>query len=83
MRLASRRGRSAPPVCVLEPLVGGDEEAAGAAGGSSIVKSLLARGSGWMQRTMLWISGRGVKYWPAPFLPSLPPSPAVPRRRRP
>ena len=35
-----------------------------------MAKSLLARGSGWMQRTMLWIRGRGVKYWPAPFLPS-------------
>ena len=38
--------------------------------GSPIVKSLAARGSGLMQRTMLWISTRGVKYWPAPFLPS-------------
>ena len=39
--------------------------------GSQIVKSLCARGSGFMQRTMDWISTRGVKYWPAPFFPSL------------
>jgi hypothetical protein len=36
-----------------------------------IRSSDTARGSGFMQRTMLWISSRGVKYCPAPFLPSL------------
>ncbi len=36
-----------------------------------MAKSLLTRGSGLMQRTMVWIRMRGVKYWPAPFLPSL------------
>ena len=38
--------------------------------GSPIVKSLMPRGSGWMHRTMAWIRMRGVKYCPAPFLPS-------------
>jgi hypothetical protein len=39
--------------------------------GSQIVKSRLVLGSGFMTRTMDWISTRGVKYCPAPFLPSL------------
>ena len=36
-----------------------------------MVKSFRTRGSGFMQRTMDWMRMRGVKYWPAPFLPSL------------
>ncbi|SHW63550.1 Uncharacterised protein [Mycobacteroides abscessus subsp. abscessus] len=36
-----------------------------------MVKPLLTRGSGLMQRTIDWMRMRGVKYWPAPFLPSL------------
>ena len=39
--------------------------------GSQIVKSALSRGSGRTQRTIDWIRRRGVKYCPAPFLPSL------------
>ena len=39
--------------------------------GSQMVNSACARGSGFMQRTMDWIRTRGVKYCPAPFLPSL------------
>ena len=39
--------------------------------GSQMVKSVVTRGSGFMQRTMDWMSRRGVKYCPAPFLPSL------------
>ena len=39
--------------------------------GSQMVKSGAARGSGCTQRTIDWISTRGVKYCPAPFLPSL------------
>ena len=39
--------------------------------GSQMVNSRWARGSGFMQRTIDWISTRGVKYCPAPFLPSL------------
>ncbi len=34
-------------------------------------KSGFPRGSGFITETMAWMSGRGVKYWPAPFLPSL------------
>src|SRR5215831_6965560 len=36
-----------------------------------MVKSRRTRGSGFMQRTTECISTRGVKYWPAPFFPSL------------
>ena len=39
--------------------------------GSQMVKSLRGRGSGFITSQMDWISGRGVKYCPAPFLPSL------------
>ena len=46
----------------LEPLICSDEEPPVPQAGSSIAKSLLARGSGLMQRTMLWMRMRGVKY---------------------
>ena len=39
--------------------------------GSQIVKSADTRGSGFTQRTIASMSSRGVKYWPAPFFPSL------------
>ena len=47
-------------------VVRGEQEAAGAAGG-------IADGVAWLGRmtsTIAWISGRGVKYWPAPLLVS-------------
>jgi len=39
----------------------------------------MVRGSGFMTLQMVWMSGRGVKYWPAPFLPSLAAFRAGPR----
>jgi hypothetical protein len=39
--------------------------------GSQTVNSRAARGSGFTHRTADSISTRGVKYCPAPFLPSL------------
>ena len=55
---------------LLEPVVGCDENPPVPQAGSPIVKFSLTRGLGWIRRTMHSISGRGVKYWPAPFLPS-------------
>src|ERR1700751_331891 len=39
--------------------------------GSEILKSGLPRGSGFITRMIESMRTRGVKYWPAPFLPSL------------
>ena len=47
---------------VLDVAVGGDEEAGRAGGGSCTISP----GCGCISRTMQSISGRGVKYWPAP-----------------
>ena len=58
---ASGRGRA----CVVldDVVVRGQQEAARAAGR---VADRLASACGRTQSTMAWISGRGVKYWPAP-----------------
>ena len=51
----------------LDPGVGGDQEAGGA--GGRVLHVSPACGS--IRATMLSISGRGVKYWPAPDLVSV------------
>ena len=62
---ASGRGRAA--VVLDDVVVRGEQEAAGAAGR---VADRLAGLRAACTSTMAWMSGRGVKYWPAPPLVS-------------
>ena len=65
---AAPRSRLSGSLCSLDVAVGGDEEAAGA--GRRVLDDLV-RLSASSRATMQSISGRGVKYWPAPDFFSL------------